>query len=67
MGKGYAERPANEERFADLERAERGSPQSGLHRRAVFGATADDATPHFLRWADEVDADALSPPARDGA
>ena len=59
MGKGYAEGPAAEERFAELERAERATAIAAELRAAVFGSTADDAEPHFLGWADEVDADAL--------
>ena len=60
MGKGYAEGPAAEERFAAFERGdalERSTPVE--ERRAVYGATADDPEKHFLGWADEVDADAL--------
>ena len=60
MSKGYAEGSALEERLADFERAkrERRAPAARL-RLAVFGSTADEATPHFLGWADEVDADEL--------
>jgi len=60
MGKGYAEGPAAEERFAALERGdalERAEPVT--ERRAVYGATAENAEKHFLGWADEVDADRL--------
>lgn len=60
MGKGYAEGPAAEERFAALERGdalERSEPVE--ERRAVYGATADNAEKHFLGWADEIDADRL--------
>ena len=60
MGKGYAEGPAAEERFAALERGDalaRSTPVE--ERRAVYGATAEDPEKHFLGWADEVDADAL--------
>jgi len=60
MGKGYAEGPAAEERFAALERGdalERAEPVE--ERRAVYGATADNPEKHFLGWADEVDADKL--------
>ena len=61
MGKGYAEGPAAEEAERRLEELERGGNQVALAdvRPAVFGATEDDPTPHFLGWADEVDADAL--------
>jgi hypothetical protein len=60
MSKGYAEGSALEERLADLERAQREprAPDAPL-RLAVFGSTADETEPHFLGWADEVDADHL--------
>ena len=60
MGKGYAEGPAAEERYAALERGE-GFDSGGLaeDRLAVFGSTGDDPSKHFLGWADEVDADRL--------
>ena len=60
MGKGYAEGPAAEERFADLERAERSA--TGIQTRerpAVFGSTADEPDKHFIGWLDDVDPDAL--------
>jgi hypothetical protein len=59
MGKGYAEGSAVEERLAALERGD--DPRTGLDagRAAVFGSTDDQPEPHFLGWADEVDADAL--------
>ena len=60
MGKGYAEGPAAEERFAELERAERGS-SLGVEpgRPAVFGSTDDEPERHFLGWVGEVDPDEL--------
>jgi hypothetical protein len=60
MAKGYAEGSALEEKLADLERAQREThlPEVPL-RLAVFGSTADKPEPHFLGWADEVDADEL--------
>ena len=60
MGKGYAEGPAAEERFAELERAERGS-SLGVEpgRPAVFGSTDDEPERHFLGWIGEVDSDEL--------
>jgi hypothetical protein len=60
MAKGYAEGSALEERLADLERSqrERHEPEVPL-RLAVFGSTADQPEPHFLGWADQVDADEL--------
>jgi hypothetical protein len=61
MGKGYAEGPAAEERFADLERAERsgGLAEQTHERRAVYGSTADRAEKHFIGWLDDVDPDEL--------
>ena len=60
MGKGYAEGPAAEERFAELERAERGS-NLGVEpgRPAVYGSTDYDPERHFLGWVGEVDPDEL--------
>lgn len=60
MGKGYAEGPAAEERFADLERAERGGAEEAApERAAVYGSTEDDPERHFLGWLGEVDPDQL--------
>ena len=60
MGKGYAEGPAAEERFADLERAERGeAPEEAPERSAVYGSTDDEPERHFIGWLDEVDPDKL--------
>ena len=59
MGKGYAEGPAAEERFAELERAERAAPAAAEQRPAVFGATADDPEKHFIGWLGDVDPDKL--------
>ena len=57
MGKGYAEGPAAEERFAALERGEVGDAEpAAADRAAVYGSTPDDSTKHFIGWADEVDA-----------
>ena len=51
VGKGYAEGPAAEERFADLERAERGEvADTSPDRQAVYGSTDDDPERHFLGW-----------------
>lgn len=60
MGKGYAEGPAAEERFAALERGEDGVVT--LHapdRQAVYGSTPDDQERHFIGWMDDVDPDRL--------
>jgi hypothetical protein len=60
VGKGYAEGPAAEERFADLERAERETATVATrNRHAVYGSTADQPEKHFIGWADDVDPDAL--------
>ena len=59
MGKGYAEGPAAEERYAALERGDHLPAEVPEERQAVYGSTADDPEKHFLGWADEVDADAL--------
>lgn len=60
MGKGYAEGPASEERFAALERGEVGSLEDEpTDRAALYGATTDNAEKHFIGWADEVNADQL--------
>ncbi|HVG88479.1 MAG: hypothetical protein ACJ740_04985 [Gaiellales bacterium] len=60
MGKGYAEGPAAEEAEAARERGDHldnGGPVR--MRRAVFGATRDDPSQHFLGYADEVDPEQL--------
>jgi hypothetical protein len=60
MGKGYAEGPAAEEAERRLEELERGGDDAeAAARQAVFGATADDPSAHFIGWADEVDQDEL--------
>jgi hypothetical protein len=60
VGKGYAEGPAAEERFADLERAERGEAEEAApERAAVYGSTEDDPERHFLGWLGEIDPDEL--------
>lgn len=60
MGKGYAEGPAAEERFAELERAERedGHDDRG-ERPALYGSTPENAERHFIGWLGEVDPDEL--------
>ena len=63
MPRGYEEGPVAEEAQARIDALERGEsldaagPPSA--RAAVFGSTEDDAEPHFLGWADELDADQL--------
>jgi hypothetical protein len=61
VGKGYAEGPAAEEAQARLDALEldRDLPPRPTVRAGVFGSTEDDPSPHFLGWADEVDADEL--------
>ena len=60
MSRGYAEGPALEEAERRLEELARGAdPEERAERVAVYGATEDDATPHFLGWRDEVDPDEL--------
>ncbi len=60
MGKGYAEGPAAEERFAELERAERASDAREVATRpAVYGSTPDEPERHFIGWLGEVDPDTL--------
>ena len=60
MGKGYAEGPAAEERYAALERGEGlGVAEREPDRMAVYGATAENPEKHFLGWLGEVDPDTL--------
>ncbi len=53
------EGPASEEREAELDRLERAEPPRLEERPAVYGATADDPSKHFLGWLGEVDPDEL--------
>jgi hypothetical protein len=53
------EGPASEEREAELERLERPEAPRAEERLAVYGATADDSSKHFLGWLGDVDPDAL--------
>jgi hypothetical protein len=61
--RGYEEGPVAEEAQARLDAIERGEPidaaASPEERTAVYGSTSDGAEPHFLGWADELDADEL--------
>jgi len=60
MGKGYADGPAAEERFAALERGEDGGvPTQTASRSAVYGSTDDEPERHFLGWLGDVDPDEL--------
>ena len=54
------EGPAADEAEARAEMMERGGPEPEPETRAaVYGATADDAEPHFLGWLGDVDPDEL--------
>jgi hypothetical protein len=53
------EGPASEEREAELERLERPQPPAPEERLAVYGATEDDPSKHFLGWVGDVDPDEL--------
>ncbi len=60
MGKGYAEGPAAEERFAALERGDGfAAAATADDRLAVYASTPDDPEKHFVGWLDDVDPDAL--------
>ena len=63
MPRGYEEGPIAEEAQARLDALERGEsldpPKPEETRRSVWGSTPDNPQPHFIGWADEVDADAL--------
>jgi hypothetical protein len=60
MPRGYMEGPAAEEAERRAEELARGpQPEAPPERAAVFGSTDDDAEPHFIGWADEVDQEAL--------
>ncbi len=59
MPRGYMEGPASEEREAELDRLERCEEPRPEERQAVYGATADDPTKHFIGWLGEVDPDEL--------
>jgi hypothetical protein len=63
MPRGYEEGPVSEAAAARLDAIERGEPLEGdvtpEGRPAVFGSTDEEPKPHFLGWADEVDADEL--------
>jgi hypothetical protein len=63
MPRGYEEGPVAEEAQARLDALERGEdidpPRPPEARGAVWGATEANPEPHFIGWADEVDADAL--------
>jgi len=61
--RGYEEGPVAEEAQARIDALERGESLEAEgppeERAAVYGSTDDEPEPHFLGWADEVDADEL--------
>ncbi len=63
MPRGYEEGPVAEEAQARIDALERGESLDAeiapSERPAVYGSTEEDSDPHFLGWADEVDADDL--------
>jgi hypothetical protein len=63
MPRGYEEGPVAEEAQARIDALERGESLDAVgpppDRAAVFGSTEEETEPHFLGWADEVDADEL--------
>jgi hypothetical protein len=60
VAKGYAEGPAAEEAERRREELAAGAHDKVTPTRpAVYGATADDASRHFLGWVGEVDPDEL--------
>jgi hypothetical protein len=60
VSKGYAEGPAAEEAERRREELASGAAAATTETRlAVFGATPDDSSRHFLGWVGEVDPDEL--------
>jgi hypothetical protein len=63
MPRGYEEGPVAEAAQARLDALERGESLEArkppAERVAVFGSTEDEPEPHFLGWADDLDADEL--------
>ena len=63
MPRGYEEGPVAEEAQARIDALERGESLDAkgapAERAAVYGSTEDEPAPHFIGWADEVDADDL--------
>ena len=63
MPRGYEEGPVAEAAQARLDALERGESLEArkppAERLAVYGSTEDEPEPHFLGWADEVDAEEL--------
>jgi hypothetical protein len=60
VGKGYGEGPAAEERYESLERGDAFDDGArARQRKAVYGATPENAAKHFIGWLDDVDPDEL--------
>ena len=63
MPRGYEEGPVAEAAQARLDALERGETLEArkppAEDVAVYGSTEDEPEPHFLGWADNVDADQL--------
>ncbi len=61
MSKGYAEGPAAEEAERRRDELAAGDPRerAAPTATAVYGATPDEPTSHFLGWLGEVDPDEL--------
>ena len=63
MPRGYEEGPVAEAAQARLDALERGESLEARKPApegvAVYGSTEDEPEPHFLGWADNVDADQL--------
>jgi hypothetical protein len=61
--RGYEEGPVAEEAQARIDALERGESLDANRppeeRSAVYGSTDEKPEPHFLGWADEVDAEEL--------
>jgi hypothetical protein len=61
--RGYEEGPVAEEAQARIDALERGETLDPAppepRRAAVYGSTEARAEPHFLGWADEIDAEDL--------
>jgi len=63
MPRGYEEGPVAEAAQARRDALERGESlearKAAPERVAVYGSTEDESEPHFLGWADDVDAEEL--------
>ena len=62
MPRGYMEGPAADEAERVADETSRTTKHNHAKKQAfpaVYGSTADDPSPHFLGWRNEVDPDAL--------